>query len=141
MANAIGLYNGISFKAGAKQSTYYDLNAEGGMLTGTDYSSSSIDSIHDKIRQQQPVPIPMYEKAFNRSTAMMVLGAKTDSDSIITGRVELDRNAGLQAPNGYMRNQQKGLVYDENKPIDLENIMPIANNFFQDSHNVLGNLR
>jgi hypothetical protein len=141
MANAIGLYNGISFKAGAKQSTYYDLNSEGGMLTATDYNSKSIDSIHDKMRQQQPVPNAMYEKAFNRSTAMMVLGAKTESNSVINGRVELDRNAGLQPPSGYMRNQQKGLVYDVDKPIDLENIMPIANNFFQDSHNVLGNLR
>ena len=57
------------------------------------------------------------------------------------GKVESDRNAGIQAPSGYARNQLKGLAYDSNRPTDLDNILPIASNFFQDNINVLGNLR
>ena len=141
MADAIGMYNGLNFKAGARELTYYDLDPGGGMLTDKDYHSKGIDSIHDKLRQQQPVPNAMFEKAFNRSTLYQVLGAKVEAESVIMGKPESDRNAGMQAPTGFARNQLKGLAYDINKPIDLENIMPLANNFYQDSVNVLGNLR
>lgn len=141
MVDVIGLNNGMTPRRGVKEPTYYDLDAGGGMLTDKDYHSKGIDSMHDKFRQAQPKPIAMFEKAFNRSTASMVLGVKTDADAVIMGKPESDRNAGKQAPTGYARNQLKGLAYDINKPIDLENIMPLANNFYQDSVNVLGNLR
>ena len=141
MVDVIGLRNGLNFKAGAKEPTYYDLDAGGGMLTDKDYHSKGIDSMHDKFRKELPVPMAMFEKAFNRSTSSMVLPVKTDAECVIMGKPESDRNAGKQAPSGYARNQLKGLAYDINKPNDLDNIMPIANNFYQDSVNVFGNLR
>jgi len=141
MVDSIGMYNGLNFKKGAKEPTYYDLNAEGGMLTNTDYNSMGIDSMHDKLRQAQDKPIAMFDKAFNRSSSMMVMPIKSELDAVIMGRVESDRNAGIQAPSGYARNQLKGLVFDSNRPTDLDNILPIASNFFQDNINVLGNLR
>lgn len=141
MVDVIGLYNGIKPKRGAKEPTYYDLDAGGGMLIGQSYYTLGIDSMHDKLRQAQPVPVAMFEKAFNRSSMSQVLGVKVEPDAVIMGKPESDRNGGMQAPTGYARNQLKGLAYDINKPIDLENIMPLANNFYQDSVNVLGNLR
>jgi hypothetical protein len=141
MVDAIGMYNGLKFKKGAREPTYYDLDAAGGMHTEKSYYTLGIDSTHDKLRQQQPVPIAMFEKAFNRSSMSQVLGVKVEADAIIMGKPETDRNGGMQAPTGFARNQLKGLAYDINKPIDLENIMPLANNFYQDSVNVLGNLR
>jgi hypothetical protein len=141
MVDAIGMYNGLNFKKGAKELTYYDLDAAGGMHTEKSYYTLGIDSHYDKVRQQQPLPVDLFEKAFNRSSMSKVLGVKTEADTIIMGKPETDRNGGMQASSGYARNQLKGLAYDINKPIDLENIMPIANNFYQDSLNVLGNLR
>jgi len=141
MVDAIGMYNGLNFKKGAREPTYYDLDAAGGMLTDKSYYTLGIDTTHDKLRQTQPKPIAMFEKAFNRSSMSQVLGVKVEADAVIMGKPETDRNAGMQAPTGFARNQLKGLAYDINKPIDLENIMPLANNFYQDSVNVLGNLR
>lgn len=141
MVDVIGLNNGMTPRRGVIPISYYDLDAGGGMLTDKDYHSKGIDSMHDKFRQQQPVPMAMFEKAFNRSTSSMVLPVKTDADCVIMGKPESDRNGGAHAPSGYARNQLKGLAYDINKPNDLDNIMPIANNFFHDSVNVFGNLR
>ena len=45
MVDSIGMYNGLNFKKGAREPTYYDLGAEGGMLTNTDYNSMGIDSM------------------------------------------------------------------------------------------------
>ena len=83
MVDSIGMYNGLNFKKGAREPTYYDLGAEGGMLTNTDYNSMGIDSMHDKLRQEQPKPVAMFDKAFNRSSSMMVMPIKSEFDAVI----------------------------------------------------------
>lgn len=137
MADLIYMYNGLNFKTGTKEATYYDLTTNG--MTNLANSPLFIKKFDDSMRETV-IPTDSFNLAFNRQSTHQVLSAKSDFDAVIMGKVEYDKNSGKQAPVGYVRNQLKGLVYDAQRPIDLDNIMPIANNFYADSLNVLGNL-
>jgi len=139
MADMVGLYNGLRFKKGTREPTYYDLSVDG-MLTHLDQSTKTLISM-DRQLHDEIIPRKDYNLAFNRPTTFQVLGIKQDSDAIIEGRTEMDINAGKQAPYGYARNQLKGLAFNADHPIDLPNIMPIASNFFVDAESTLGNLK
>lgn len=140
MADLVGLYNGLRFKKGTKEPTYYDLTVDGAMLTHLDPSTKELDSM-DRQLHEDIIPRKDYNLAFNRPTTFQVLGIKTDFDTVIEGKTELDLNAGKQAPYGYARSQLRGLAYDAGHPITLPNIMPITSNFFADAESGLGNLR
>jgi hypothetical protein len=141
MADLVGLYNGLRFKKGTREATYYDLTVDG-MLTHLDQHTKTLTlesldrQLHDDI-----MPRKDYNLAFNRPSTFQVLGIKQEPDAIIEGRTEMDLNAGKQGAYGYARNQAKGLAYDAAHPIDLPNIMPIASNFFVDAVSTLGNLK
>jgi len=138
MVDVIGLYNGLRFNAGVREATYYDL-AVNGTLTHLDNQTKKLRTFEAQLNE--PInPADSYNLAFNRPSTHQVLSAKADFDAIIMGRVDYDKNSGKQAPSGYARHQMKGLVYDPQRPIDIDNIMPIANNFYADSLNVLGNV-
>lgn len=138
MVDVVGLYNGLRFNVGVREPTYYDL-AVNGTLTGMDNQTKKLRSMEEQI--YEPInPIGMYNLAFNRPTTHQVLSIKSDFDAVIMGKVDYDKNSGKQAPSGYVRHQMKGLIYDPQRAIDLDNIMPIASNFYSDSLNVLGNI-
>lgn len=140
MVDTVGYFNGLRFKANIKEPSYYDLGTSGGIEGGFKQSTGGIRSMDELLHDPEVKGRRDFDLAFNRPSTMMVLPAKAQSDAIIMGKVELDRNAGLRAPTGIMRNQQKGLSYNAEKPIDLQNIMPISNNFNPDITNVMGNL-
>jgi hypothetical protein len=138
MVDVVGLYNGLRFNAGVREPTYYDL-AVNGTLTHLDNQTKRLRTFEEQVNE--PVnPADSYNFAFNRPSTHQVLSAKADFDAIIMGRVDYDKNSGKQAPSGYVRHQMKGLIYDPQRPIDIQNIMPLANNFYADSLNVLGNV-
>ena len=138
MVDVVGLYNGLRFNVGVREPTYYDL-AVNGTMTHLDNQTKKLRNMEEQI--YEPInPISMYNLAFNRPSTHQVLSAKADFDAVIMGKVDYDKNSGKQAPSGYARHQMRGLVYDAQRPIDTQNIMPIANNFYADSLNVLGNV-
>lgn len=140
MVDSVGYFNGLRFKPNVKELTYYDLATSGGIEGGFKQTMGGIRTMDELLHEPEVKGRRDFDLAFNRPSTMMVLPAKAQSEAIIMGKVELDRNAGLRAPTGIMRNQQKGLAYNAEKPIDLQNIMPISNNFNPDITNVLGNL-
>ena len=139
MADMVGLYNGLRFKKGTREPTYYDISVDG-TLTHLDQSTRDLESM-DRQLHDEIMPRKDYTLAFNRPTTFQVLGIKQEPEAIIEGRTEMDLNAGKQAPYGYARNQLRGLAFDSGHPIDLPNIMPITSNFFVDAESTLGNLR
>lgn len=138
MVDVVGLYNGLRFNAGVREPTYYDL-AVNGTLTRMDNQTKRLRTFEEQVNE--PInPVDSYNLAFNRPSTHQVLSAKAQFDAVIMGRVDYDKNSGKQASSGYARHQMKGLIYDPQKPMDIDNIMPIANNFYADSLNVLGNV-
>ena len=140
MVDSVGYFNGLRFKPGVKEPTYYDLATSGGIEGGFKQTMGGIRSMDELLHEPEVKGRRDFDLAFNRPSTMMVLPAKAESDAIIMGKAESDRNGGIRAPTGIMRNQQKGLAYNADKPIDLQNIMPISNNFNPDITNVMGNL-
>jgi hypothetical protein len=140
MVDSVGYFNGLRFKAGVKEPTYYDLATSGGVEGGFKQTLGGIRTMDDLLHEPEVKGRRDFDLAFNRPSTMMVLPAKAQSEAMIMGKAESDRNGGIRAPTGIMRNQQKGLAYNADKPIDLQNIMPISNNFNPDITNVMGNL-
>jgi hypothetical protein len=140
MVDSVGYFNGLRFKAGVKEPTYYDLATSGGVEGGFKQTMGGVRTMDELLHEPEVKGRRDFDLAFNRPSTMMVLPAKAQSEAMIMGKAESDRNGGIRAPTGIMRNQQKGLAYNADKPIDLQNIMPISNNFNPDITNVMGNL-
>ena len=132
-----GIYAGMIPIEGELEPTYSDITPL--MGTSLDSYQDNLNPVAKGIRDVMPKLPSELTPVILRNMAEQQRPLIPEPDGLIVGKKETSLTGGIQAPSGYARNQNKGMVFTSRFPIDAP-IMPVAGFYDINRLNVLGTL-
>lgn len=132
-----GVYAGMIPIEGQLEENYSDMTPLRG--SALDPYQDNLNPVAKGVRDVMPKLPSELTPVVLRNMAEQQRPLIPEPDGLIVGKKDSSLTAGIQAPSGYARNQNKGMVFTSRFPIDAP-IMPIAGFYDINRLNVLGNL-